>query len=206
MTKRRTREELYHSLSGKSIPPTIEAAMRDIVDSMLVGWNDLEMSITAAPPGANVPLLTAFGPTGGVKQYKFVVNDSVFLAGHIKHDIKPGSTMYPHVHWSTDGTSTNTVKWQITYLSAKGHDQESFNADTILTLEEAAAGTAWRHMITEDPVGIPALETDSLFIAEVKRITNGGSENADAVFGLFVDLHYEVSQYATPNRTPDFFA
>jgi len=205
MTVRRTRNDLYQAVSGRSIPLPIEAALRDIIDSLVGGWKDLEMSIVGSSPGVSAPVLAVFGPTGNIKQLKFIVGNSVYLAGHVEHDIKVGSTMYPHVHWTTNGTSTNTVKWEISYVAAAGHNQANFPVDAVITVEEAAQGTAWRHMITEDPVGFPALEIDSIFIAELKRITNGGSENTDDVFGLYMDLHYESQQYGTPGRTPDFY-
>ena len=169
------------------------------------GWRDLEMSVTGAASGGGAPAQTAFGPTGNIKQTSFAINDSVYLAAHVPHDIKVGSMMYPHVHWSTSGTSLNSVKWQLSVINAAGHNQENFPADSLMTVEEAAHGTAWRHMITEHGVGVPAMEVDSLVIVELKRITNGGSENADTVFGLYVDFHYEAQQFATPSRTPDFY-
>lgn len=169
------------------------------------GWKDLRMSLVASATGAGTPGLAVFGTTGNIKQLSFSVGDSVYIAGHIDHDVIEGATTYPHVHWSTSGTSTNTVKWQISYLTATGHNQDNFGADTVITVEEAAQGTAWRHMITEHATGFAMPEIDSLFIAELKRITNGGTENTDTVFGLFVDLHYEVGQYATPSRSPDFY-
>jgi hypothetical protein len=182
----------------------LTVAERAQIDNV-AGWRDLEMTVTGAASGGGAPTATVFGPTGNIKQTAFAVNDSVYMAAHVPHDIKPGSTMYVHVHWSTNGTSLNTVKWQISSINAKGHNQENFNADAVVTVEEAAHGTAWRHMITEDAVGIPALEVDSLVLVELKRITNGGAENADTVFGLYVDFHYESQQYATPSRTPDFY-
>lgn len=169
------------------------------------GWKDLRMALVASAAGGGTPTLTAFGPTGTIKQLAFSVNDSVYVAAHIDHDILPGSIMYPHMHWTTNGVSTNTVKWQITYTTAAGHNQANFPADTVVTVEEAAAGTAWRHMVTEDPTGFAALEVDSLIVAEIKRITNGGTENTDTVFGLFADLHYQVLGFATPNRVPNFY-
>lgn len=188
-------------------------ATDDVVDGAvpdtsvpLEGWRDLRMALVAAATGAGAPASAAFGPTGGVKQLSFGVGDSVYVAGHVDHDVKVGSTFYPHMHWAVSGTDTASVRWQITYTTAKGHNQESFGADTVVYLEEAAQGTAWRHMVTEDSVGFPALEVDSLFVAEIKRISNGGVDNANTVFGLFMDIHYEVQQYATPSRVPDFYS
>jgi hypothetical protein len=163
------------------------------------------MSAMTAATGAGTPTNTVFGPTGNIKQRKFGINDSVYISCHIDHDIKRSSLMYPHVHWATGGTSTNIVKWQFSYMIAAGHNQANFPTETVITLEQAAAGSAWRHMITEDTVGVAAPEIDSLVLLELKRITNGGTENTDDVFGLFVDFHYQVDGYATPSKAPDFY-
>lgn len=169
------------------------------------GWKDLRMSVSGAASGAGAPGSIAFGPTGNIKETSFGVGDSVYLSGHVDHDILIGSTSYIHVHWSTSGTNVQPVHWEVAYMVAAGHDQENFPADSIITLAEAAHGTAWRHMITEDAVGLVAPEVDSLLLLELKRVTNGGTDNTDTVFGLFVDMHYEVGQLATPSRTPDFY-
>lgn len=170
------------------------------------GWKDLRMALVAAATGGGSPTLAAFGPTGTIKQLSFGVGDSVYVGAHVDHDILPGSIMYPHMHWTTNGTDVNSVKWEFRYTAAKGHDQEAFPADVVISLEEAASGTAWQHMVTEDATGFAALEVDSLIIAEVKRVTNGGTDNTDTVFGLFADLHYEVLGFATPNRVPNFYS
>lgn len=170
------------------------------------GWRDLRASLVAAATGVGTPALTAFGPSANIKQLSFAVGDSVYVACHVDHDVKPGSTMYMHVHWATNGTSTNTVKWELNYTVAKGHNQESFPAETTISLEEAAQGTPWRHMVTEDAVGFVAPEVDSVILMELKRVTNGGTENTDTVFGIFVDIHYESDRNATLNRVPDFYA
>lgn len=169
------------------------------------GWKDLKAALVGSAKGSGVPALAAFGPTGNVKQMAFAIGDSVYISVHVEHDIKLPSTMYSHVHWSTNGVDVNTVKWQLSCVNAMGHDQDNFPADVVLTVEEAAAGTAWRHMISEDVTGFAALEPDSLVIMELKRITNGGTDNTDTVFALYSDIHYETDRYATPSRTPDFY-
>ena len=127
------------------------------------GWKDLRMSVVGSAAGGGTPTLAAFGPTGNIKQTSFGIGDSVYLAGHVDHDIKLGSTMYIHVHWSTNGTSTNNVKWQVSYITAERENQQAFSADTIIALEEAATGTAWSHMVTEDLVGFHVLDVDSSY-------------------------------------------
>jgi len=173
----------------------------------IYGWRDLKLATIGAAAGAGTPSLANFGATGGgaIKQMSFGIGDSIYLSGHIEHDYLIGSTVFPHVHWSTNGTNVNTVKWQITCIIAKSHDQDNFGNDVIITVEEAAAGTAWRHMLTEDTVGFDALEPDALWLIELKRISNGGTDNTDVVFGLYADFHYQTMQYSSPNRTPNFY-
>lgn len=169
------------------------------------GWADLEMSVSGAATGGGTPSQRAFGPSGNIKQVRFGVNDSVYQVCHVPHDALHNADCYGHVHWSTDGTQVNSVKWQISIISAAGYNTEAFGADTVFTLEEAAAGVAWQHMITEEATPRPLPDIDSLIIIELKRISNGGTENTDDVFGLYFDLHYQIGQVATPNRSPDFF-
>lgn len=169
------------------------------------GWRDLRCALVGTAAGSGTPTLTAFGPSGNIKQMAFGIGDSVYVAAHVDHDVKPGSTMYPHVHWSTSGTDTNSVRWEVRYIAAAGHNQANFGTDTVIQLTEAAHGTAWRHMITEDGTGFIAPEVDSVILMEIKRVTNGGTDNLNTVFGLFVDLHYQSDRNATPNRVPNFY-
>lgn len=176
------------------------------ISNVLGGWRDLRCPLVAAATGAGTPSLAVFGPTGNIKQRSFGVGDSVYLAGHWDHDIKVGSTVYPHVHWSTNGTDTGNVQWQMSITTAARTNQAAFPTDTVITVEEAATGTAWSHMVTEDATGFTAPEVDALSIIELKRIAASSDENTDTVFGLFVDFHYEAQQYGTPSRAPDFYS
>lgn len=175
------------------------------VESLLGGWKDLTSSLVSAAVGGGAPALAVFGPTGNIKQMSFGINDSVYLAAHVNHDAKPLIAAYPHVHWTTNGTDTNTVKWALSYTMCASHNQANFPAEQVINIEEAAQGTAWRSMTTEDATGITMPEVDSLILMELKRVTNGGTENADTVFGLYVDFHYLAQGLGTESRVPDFY-
>jgi hypothetical protein len=148
----------------------------------------------------------AFGPTGNIKQYAFGIGDSVYFTGHVDHDWLVDSLAFFHTHWTTNGTNTQPVRWEVNYTIAKGHNQEAYPAEKQIILTEAATGTPWQHMITEDTAGFSLVETDSVVCFEVKRVTNGGTDNTDTVFLLTSDLHYQVGQHATPQKAPNFFA
>ena len=172
------------------------------------GWTDYLTSISSGKVGAaNTPTWSAFGPSGNLFAYSFGVDDYIMLAGfHANHDIKQGSKVYPHCHWCTDGTDTGVVDWELEYTFAKGHDQEAFPAPTVVTVSQAASGTAWQHMIAEVSVGdaFTAPEVDSLVLMRLKRASSSPT-NGDTVFGLFVDLHVEIERAGTLNKSPSFY-
>jgi len=132
----------------------------------------------------------------------------------------PDSDIFFHTYWLTNGTSTNNVTWQYTYAYAKGFNQGAFDfalansplTDAgIVTCQQAASGTAYQHMVTEtDGVSIAGLsEPDGIIYVNIKRITNGspgGADNADGVFVLTSDIHYQSTNMATINKAPGFYS
>jgi hypothetical protein len=173
-------------------------------------WKDLVAPMgSAGVPSASAPTKRAFGPSGLREEYDFSINDYAFPDPfHINHDIEPGNKAYPHVHWSTNGTDTNTVKWEMQIMRALGHGQAAFAAPTTVYVEQAASGTAWQHMVAEvsDGDALTLVEPDELVLIVLRRVTNGGTNNTDQVFGLQVDLHYESTLVGTQNKAPDFYA
>lgn len=174
------------------------------------GWADLvqPMVIEGVPP-ANQPEYLPFGPSGLRRELAFGIGDYAFVkAFHINHDVKPGGLALVHAHWSTNGTDTNTVKWEFQISRALGHQQAYFTAETSYFVEQAGWNGAWRHMIAEVNIAdaLTLTEPDELILVTLRRVTNGATDNAAQVFGLTVDFHYETDRNATPNRAPNFYA
>jgi hypothetical protein len=174
-----------------------------------VGFKDLVSSVSAAGVAASsAPVMTAFGPSGLYEAYKFAVNDYVFLLPyHVNHDIKRNGKAYIHIHWSSSGTNIQPVKWEVQVSRAKGHNQANFGAPTTFTLTQTPHGTAWRHMIVEasESQVLILTEPDELINCVIRRVTNGGVENTDSIFGLTADLHYEALRAHTPYKVPNFY-
>lgn len=196
------------NLSGSAI--VMVAATNQSLTEHGVVWKDLLAPIaTAKLPSVSAPTWTAFQPGGGgnLYQYAFAVGDMVFLTYHVNHDMAQTGLLYPHMHWTTDGTDTGNVQWKFEYSYAKGHNQEAFtnSSSTIITVEEAATGIPYQHMVTEDTVGIPVFEPDTLIICAVSRIAASSDENTDTVFGLSLDAHYPATYVGTPQRAPNFY-
>jgi len=174
------------------------------------GWKDLVSPLTTAGVStANQPTMTAFGPSGLREELAFDLDDYVFCQPfHVNHDVKPNGKAYIHVHWSTNGTSTATVRWEFQISRALGHNQANFGAPTSVYVTQAAQGTAWRHMVAEVLLAdaLTLTEPDELILVTLRRVTNGGVNNANTVYGLTVDFHYESDRDTTPQKAPDFYA
>lgn len=188
-----------------------DASIQRVVDAALEGWRDELGSINAAKvTGASQPSWANF--TDGIYAYEFSASamNEVWLVYHINHDYKEGTNIYPHIHWSTLGTHTGITRWGIEYSYIKGHNQGAFPASTTVYLEQAASGTAKQHMITEvtdgNSISSVGIEPDGLIL--IRAFRDGGHDNdtcTDTAFAFYIDLHLQVSHFATPNKAPGFF-
>jgi len=180
-------------------------------DNARFGWRDITGSIDVRGTGSTDPDWTQLG-SGPFSAYKFAINDQCWICFHIPHDIVPGSDIFLHAHWTTSGTQTAAVKWTFNYMYALGFNQAVFDtAGATISAVEAASGTAWRHMVTETTaITIPTLtEPDGLLYVNVKRVSNAASpavENTNNVFLLTADVHYQTTNVATKQKSPDFYA
>lgn len=173
------------------------------------GWNDITAEITIRGAASGSPTWDQMG-NNSMYAYNFGIGKKAYATFHIRHDYKPGGDILLHVHWTTSGTNTNTVKWKLDYTVAKGHNQSTggnFFPMTTVYLEQAGSGTAWRHMVTEMATSITLTnaEVDSLILMSFERVTNGGTDNTDNIFGLTVDCHYQTDRISTVNRAPNFY-
>ena len=185
-------------------------------DGPVVGWRDITGPIVVKGVGANDPTWDQIG-SGPFYAYNFALNDECWIPFHIPHDIVPINDdntletikLYFHTHWITDGTNTNTVKWQFTFSHARGFGQEAFDVatGTVVTAEEAASGTAYTHMVTETSGSTIAnlTEPDGILYMHLKRITNGGTDNTDNIYVLTSDIHYLSNSLGTYSKSPSFY-
>ena len=174
------------------------------------GWKDNVMPLTSdGVPKGETPKIESFGSSGLREEMVFDVADYVFVDPlHVNHDIKINGDCYLHVHWSTNGTDINTVKWEFQVLRAL-RDTGQFSTLNSYTVEQAGAGAAWNHNVAEvlDADKLTLTEPDELILVTLRRLTNGtGTENNDKIFGLTVDMHYESDRDSTLNKASNFYA
>jgi len=179
------------------------------VEDGQVGWRDLVgQVIVRKAAGVGVPVYEQM--SGSIfYAYNFDVGDDVQVIYHVDHDYAVGTAIYLHAHWLTDGTATDSVKWQISVAYADGHGQGIFplGSPTVKTVEQSPDGTALTHLIAEvaDPGFDESFSVDGLIIANYKRVTNGGTDNSDNVYLLTADCHYQADRFATLNKAPNFY-
>lgn len=180
----------------------------DLVDTL---YADMLAPIqNAGVPNNSASTLQPFGPASSPQRVEraFGIGDYVFMQPfHVNHDVKPNGKAYVHIHWSTNGTNPGPVAWQITLSRALGHNQANFSVPIQFTLEQNAAGSAWRHMIVEATENqmFTLAEPDELIQLTLQRVAPSAGSNSDTVFALMVDLHYEMDRRGTPSKSPDFY-
>lgn len=199
--------------SGGAITTVEDKRVRSPLYLRTGEWNDYVNDLAQGKvAGSNVPTWSTF--RDGLKAYAFSASsmNEVWVTFHILHDIKLGTTLFPHIHWSPGvSTNTGTVRWGIEYTHCKGHQQQAFPASTTVFVEQAADGTAYKHYIAEvvagDAIAALNVEPDTLIQIRVYRDAAHANDTfPDVAFGLEMDLHYLQAQLGTLNKEPDFFA
>lgn len=197
---RRTSTAVNNILKGGPYPPQ---------------WRDNTADFnTARVTGASQPTWSAF--KDGIYAWKFAngTMNEVHVSFHIDHDqctTEAHRKLYPHIHWSGDSATNDTVvRFGIEYSFAKGHQQEAFPASTTVYIEQAWTNTDFTHQIAETPdvdaIDLSNLETDGLLLCRVFRDAAHVNDTFDGnCFGLYADLHYQASYFGTPQKAPNFF-
>ena len=199
------------TLSGKGSSLThqeVDANWTELDRRTKAGWKDLVSSLSIEGLANNPAVYKPFGPSGNRAELAFEVGQRAYCKPfHINHDILVGGRALVHVHWSTDGVDTAPVRWEFEISRALGHQQAYFSGESLLYVEQAGWPGAWRHMIAEVDIAdaLTLTEPDELILVTLRRVSNGGVENANNVYATIVDLHYEADRDSTPNRMPDFY-
>jgi hypothetical protein len=188
------------------------------------GWDDITGILFPDLAGADAPTLSAFRG-GATRRYAYAANDKMDCEFHIPHDYAMGTDVFIHVHWSHNGTeiSGNAV-FTLTHTYAKGHNQGAasvYPAEKTLTITYNTTNitTTPRYIHRVDEVQLSSaggsatlmdsavLEPDGIVAVNFTMTTlptiTGGSPND--VFVFHIDLHYQSTQTATKNKTPDFW-
>jgi len=194
------------------------------IDAPGFGWDDITGIVYPDPGGAGAPTLSTYRG-GAIRRYSYGAGDKCNCEFHIPHDYAMGTDVFVHVHWSHNGTAiSGNMVFTIAHTYAKGHNQ---GADSVYPAEKTVSityptvdiATTPRYIHRVDEVVISsaggsatlmdtaAIEPDGVIAINLTATTiptiTGGAPNAPFIF--HVDLHYQTTDVATKNKSPNFW-
>ena len=111
------------------------------------------------------------------------------------------------------------MTWGFEISYAKGHNQAAFSVPVVSTILQSASTTQYQHMIAETQLSSPIptseqinsniIEVDGIIMCRVYLNTNGMTVSGGGVpepFLHFIDIHYQSTNVATKNKSPDFWS
>jgi hypothetical protein len=174
-------------------------------------WTDLMVYPDATTRGgSNAPVWGGASPAafkknaGGTSQGVFLwmfsatVEQELYFTVQIPHSYKLGTTLYPHVHWTTaTGTPSGTdVVWGLEYsvISIAGSfpTTTTLTANSVISLIATPSGTG-QHLITAlGTISGSGLGISSILVCRLYRAATNGSDTFANETGLLgFDIHYE---------------
>jgi hypothetical protein len=204
--------------TGKGAPltPTEADANLNVLQTRTGdGWFDNESKLYTRD-GPNSADFQPF--IGSIPGLRFIPNEmrEGFVDYHVKHEWKPGTMMYPHVHFGVQAQDTGTIRWGFEYTwanrkgSVKGYTK--FQTPQIIYLEYTlTAADDYEHIVVEAPEGQGLdgtnMEVDAMILCRLFRDAEHVNDTfAHEAFAMNVDLHTETDRYATPLRVTPFYA
>jgi hypothetical protein len=142
---------------------------------------------------------------------------SSFMTSYvIPHDYKPGTKVYPNLHFThREDDESGVVRWGFEFSVAKGYtqtDDDVFDSTSIIYVEQQIdLNTDNKLFLTELPdiYGIPStkLEPNSLVLLRIFRDGDHPNDTFDGdVFVLKTCLQYQALGLGTVNRLPTYDA
>ena len=174
------------------------------------GWNDMLGEFIDRTSGTDRPTLaTPFNGHHMLVWSSTALNQTT-VNWHLKHDYKPGSAVYPHIHFRPTGNVSGNVHWRFILSATKGHGQRAGipTATTIDLIFPIPANSLGTHLVAEIPAPgwyTTELEWDTVIHCTVPRRADLATDTYNATVAAWqADLHYQVGRIATPARLPPF--
>jgi hypothetical protein len=157
-------------------------------------WDDIRVSlITRASGGTNPTFLQIQGTLYAYKFSGTAINN-IYFEVQMPHAWAEGTTIYPHVHWASNGTATTNVTWGLDY-EWQNIGGTFTGTSTPITADIAASGTEKLQQITNIS-GTGITESDkkisSILMCRLYRAGDTDPNNNDC-FLLAFDIHYQVN-------------
>ena len=191
------------------------------------GWRDIIGNVGIRTAGATDPVWAVY--RGSIYAYTMdTATAEAFFVFHIPHDYVVGTDMYIHAHWSqivvdTGGTAgvPGNAEWKFDISYADGHGIAGAVADpfvapiTVIAVQQGST-TQYGHMIAEVQftnnggtgglLNSATIQVDGLLLVRTYRVKGNAADTLNqAPFLHTVDIHYQSNNFATKNKSPDFY-
>lgn len=191
--------------------PILDRQIEALCFTTREGWADELADFTQAkvPGSFTSPTWSAY--SGNVYAWRFANNldNGLQLSYHIGHSYKPGSDVYPHVHFSATGGGTGVVRWILELIPMRSYGQLAAIPSTITMTIDFDVQADSPHILAEatDAQSFDTeLEPDSIVMCVIHRDTSvANNYTGGNIFGLYADLHYEVDRFSTPDKNLPFY-
>lgn len=198
---------LYSIFPTEEVAVTTQrnAATTDMQATVFQDWNVGGLAIRTS--GITDPTLSVWRGNRRLFAFSPTIAQSAHGSIEIFHEYKPGTTIYPHVHWGQNVAGGGDVVWLI--------DVEYVNVNSVaqvvgtFTLTSTAQGTQYGATAKQDATGINgvtyALEPGGQFILTITRdATNVADTFAGDAFLLAIGLHFQSDREGTSNMFGPF--
>lgn len=158
-------------------------------------WDDLPPSpIIGGNTGASTPTLAQF--VEDTVQYTFDAStDICHGATEITHRYKEGTTIYPHIHWASNGTAGEDrhVKFQLKYCTISAGGVASAQSTTVVSVTIPANTLSLTCFISdfETPITGTNRKVGDYICWKFQRITATGTAPSANPFVLAIGFHIE---------------
>lgn len=159
--------------------------------------------------GGNAFKKNAAGTSQGVFLWMFSASSEqeLYFVVQIPHGYKEGSTIYPHVHWTTaSGTpSGSNVVWGLEYTAAAiGNSYStttSITSNTVIGEIGTPSGTG-QHLITAlGTISGTGLGISSVIVCRLYRAAADAQDSFANETGLLgIDFHYELDTFGSASQ------
>lgn len=197
------------NLGGSSNNFSVNSDGTVTLNGNATAWNDLLVNpATARNNGNTSPDWSTF-LTPNLNTWFFAnsADQEVCFSVQLPHDYKEGSTIYPHIHWSsTTAAGTSRVMWKLDYQWVNLGDQFTASTSTTLSGYEVVGGSseslvAYEHAITnlgENGISGTGKKISSILMCRLYRAGSDGSDTFTGAAALLsIDFHYEIDSFGS---------
>lgn len=191
-----------------AVAKVVRLSSSGLIWTISSAWDDFVVPGNSGRPASTAP---TFGAMFGTSLYAwhFAEGDELMFQVQLPHTWKPGTTVYPHVHWAIPtagaGGGAENVQWELDYMLADGG--EAFPAaptvvsSDIVDVQNDAVRMSY---LTDTPAAgldLSSYEESVIISCLLKRKAVANPYGSDVVMMSF-DFHIEVNSLGTSTRTP----